>query len=391
MTSLPANSANLERQLPLDVPLLVAVVVLVLIGLVMVTSASIDVASARNEQAMYYLWRHLVYLLMGFGAGFVFLRLPMRWWDEQSWALLALALALLVLVLIPGIGKTVNGSTRWLSLGVINIQASEVAKVCLVMYTASYLVRRYEQVRSSWWGFCKPLLVLLVVAVLLLLEPDFGALVVTMSAVVGVIFLGGVRIMHFSALLTVCSAAVALLAVSQTYRLQRLTAYIDPWADQYDTGYQLTQALIAFGRGEWFGVGLGNSVQKLFYLPEAHTDFVFAIIAEETGLMGVLTVLALYAFLLWRCVNIARLASLAGQQFNALVAYGLSLLLGIQTLINLGVNTGLLPTKGLTLPFISYGGSSLIVSCVCIGVLLRIYAELPGREAQTHKEVSAYV
>lgn len=385
MTGKAEQAGHQRSGIELDIPLLVVAIILLVTGLVMVASASVDIAEARNQQALYYFWRHSAYLIVGICAGFAFLRLPMRWWHEQSWALLAFALFLLVLVLVPGIGKTVNGSTRWLGLGIINVQASEIAKLCLVIYTASYLVRRFDQVRESWWGFSKPLLVLMLVAFLLLLEPDFGALVVTMSAVIGVIFLSGVRIKHFAALLAVGSVSVGMLAVSQTYRLKRLTAYIDPWADQYDTGYQLTQALIAFGRGEWFGVGIGNSVQKLFYLPEAHTDFVFAIIGEELGLAGVLAVILLYAFLLWRGLDIARRAERAGQKFNALAGYGLTLLIGVQTLINLGVNTGLLPTKGLTLPLISYGGSSLIVSCVCIGVLLRIYMELPEENQHQSK------
>ena len=369
----------------IDYALLLVAFTLALVGLVMVTSASVDVAEAQNQGALYYFWHHSAYLLVGICAGFAVLSLPVRWWDEQSWLLLAFALLLLMLVLIPGVGKTVNGSARWLTIGFINIQPSEIAKVFLVVYTASYIVRHFDQVKESWWGFVKPLLVLILVAVLLLLEPDFGALVVTLSAVIGMIFLSGVRITHFSALLAVCACSIGMLAVSQAYRLERLTAYIDPWANQYDTGYQLTQALIAFGRGEWFGVGIGNSVQKLFYLPEAHTDFVFAILGEELGLAGVLVIIGLYALLLWRGLKTGRRAELAGQKFNALVAYGITLLLSVQTLINLGVNTGLLPTKGLTLPLLSYGGSSLIVSCICIGLLLRVYMEIPASTGELNQ------
>ncbi|OZG72035.1 putative lipid II flippase FtsW [Hahella sp. CCB-MM4] len=376
MTTMTLSHHRISHAVEVDLPLLGAAIALLAFGLVMVTSASLDVADVRNHQALYYFWRHGAYILIGLFVGFAMLRVPLRWWHEQSWVLLAIALAVLLAVLIPGIGRTVNGSTRWVGLGIINIQPSEIAKVCMVIYTASYLVRRMDEVRGSWWGFIKPLLVLMLVALLLLMEPDFGALVVIMSAIVGMIFLSGVALKHFGALLVMCVSSVALLAISQPYRLKRLTAYTDPWADQFNSGYQLTQSLIAFGRGELTGVGLGNSVQKLFYLPEAHTDFVFAIIGEELGLIGVLVVLALYGVLLWRGMSIARSAEKAGQLFNAYVGYGITLLLGVQALINLGVNTGLLPTKGLTLPLISYGGSSLIISCLCVGILLRIRAEL---------------
>ncbi len=386
MTTMTLSHHRVSHSVEVDLPLLGSAVALLALGLVMVTSASIDVAEARNQQALYFFWRHGAYILIGLFVGFAMLRVPLRWWHQQSWLLLAIAMVALAAVLIPGIGKTVNGSTRWISLGFINIQPSEVAKVCLVVYTASYLVRRMDEVRESWWGFSKPLLVLMLAALMLLMEPDFGALVVILSAVVGVIFLSGVTLKHFGALLVVCITSVALLAVSQPYRLKRLTAYTDPWADQFNSGYQLTQALIAFGRGEWTGVGLGNSVQKLFYLPEAHTDFVFAIIGEEFGLIGVVLIIGLYSFLIWRGLSISRAAERAGQLFNAYVGYGISLLIGVQALINLGVNTGLLPTKGLTLPLISYGGSSLIVSCLCVGILLRIRAELGEAEAKSHDE-----
>ncbi|WP_020409309.1 putative lipid II flippase FtsW [Hahella ganghwensis] len=385
MTTMTLSHHRIQHAVEVDLPLLGAAFALLCFGLVMVTSASIDVAEVRNQQALFYFWRHSAYILIGLFCGFVMLRVPLRWWHEQSWVLLAIAMTVLLAVLIPGIGKTVNGSTRWISLGIINVQPSEIAKVCMVIYTASYLVRRMDEVRGSWWGFIKPLLVLMIVALLLLMEPDFGALVVIMAAVVGMIFLSGVALKHFGALLIMCVSSVALLAVSQPYRLKRLTAYTDPWADQFNSGYQLTQSLIAFGRGELTGVGLGNSVQKLFYLPEAHTDFVFAIIGEELGLIGVLVTLGLYGLLLWRGMSIAKSAERSGQLFNAYVGYGITLLLGVQALINLGVNTGLLPTKGLTLPLISYGGSSLIISCLCVGILLRIRAELGAEEKSKNK------
>jgi cell division protein FtsW len=377
------HSGGVLRYSPVDAGrydtwLILSAVALMAIGLVMVASSSISVSSKLEVSPFYFLIRQLGYLLAGFMLAFITLRIPMKWWYEQSWMLLLIAFVVLVLVLIPGIGKTVNGSTRWIGLGFMNVQSSEISKVCLVLYIAAYLVRRQEEIRTSIWGFVKPLIVFCIMAVLLLMEPDFGALVVTLCALMGMIFLSGVRMMHFLALVGTALVCIGFIAISQQYRLERLTAYTEPFEHKYGAGYQLTQALIAFGRGEWSGVGLGNSIQKLSFLPEAHTDFVFAIIGEEFGVFGSLLVLGLFAVLIWRGFRIARQAEIKRLFFDAYVAYGIVLLLAAQVLINLGVNTGLLPTKGLTLPFLSYGGSSVIMCCVAVGLICRVAYESGG-------------
>jgi len=303
-------------------------------------------------------------------------QLPVIWWQKSGWLALSVALILLLVVLLPGVGKTVNGSTRWIGIGALNVQPSELAKLLLVSYLAGYLVRRHGEVKSTWWGFMKPRFILSAASVLLRLEPDFGATVVIGTAFLGMIFLSGARLGQFFMLITGCLIIVAMLIYSQPYRLERLTGYTDPWADQFGSGYQLTQSLIAFGRGDWMGVGLGNSIQKQFYLPEAHTDFVFAIIAEEFGLIGTLAIVILFAVMVYRAMHTGFLAEKSGMLFHAFFSYGLGLLLGIQAFINMGVNMGLLPTKGLTLPLVSYGGSSLILSCMCVGILLRIHQDV---------------
>jgi cell division protein FtsW len=300
------------------------------------------------------------------------LLIPLQLWQRLSGLLLLAAFALLVLVLLPGIGREVNGSMRWIGFGAFNVQPSEIAKLFVVIYLAGYLVRRQAEVRESWAGFFKPFVVLLPMAGLLLLEPDFGATVVMMGAAAAMLFLGGVGLLRFGLMVALAVGALFVLVQTQEYRLQRLITFTDPWADQFGSGYQLTQALIAFGRGEWFGVGLGNSIQKQFYLPEAHTDFVFAVLAEELGMLGALVTVGLFAFVCVRALYIGLWAEKAKQFFAAYVAYGLAFLWIGQFLINVGVNVGLLPTKGLTLPFLSYGGSSLVICCVSLALLLRI-------------------
>jgi cell division protein FtsW len=359
----------------LDMTLILTTVALLLIGMVMIVSASIDVASARNGSPMHYGVRHGIFVLLGMLAGLMAYQIPVAWWQKSSWLLLGLSLLLLLIVILPGVGKTVNGSTRWISFGSMNFQPSELAKLFLVAYLAAYLVRREEEMRTSWWGFTKPLLVLGLVGLLLLAEPDFGAAVVIGSAFIGMMFLGGARIGRFLVLLVASAGAAAALIYSSPYRLSRLTSYIDPWRDQFGSGYQLTQSLIAFGRGEVAGVGLGNSIQKQFYLPEAHTDFVLAILAEEFGLIGTLAVIALFAVLVYRALAIGYIAERIGRCYAAYLAYGIALLIGVQAFINMGVTMGLLPTKGLTLPLVSYGGSSLIVTCASIGLLVRIHRD----------------
>ena len=281
-------------------------------------------------------------------------------------------LLLLVLVLIPGIGRTVNGSRRWLALGPVGIQVSELAKMTMIFYLAGYLVRQKESVSQSILGFIRPMMVLGVVAVLLLLEPDFGATVVIACTVMAMLFLTGVKLRYYLGLMLGVGVSLAFLAVSSPYRVARLTAFLNPWADQFNSGYQLTQSLIAFGRGGWSGVGLGDGVQKLFYLPESHTDFLFAVLAEELGLLGILLVLALYSILVIRGLIIGLNANLQERLFASYTAYGITFWLGLQAAINMGVNAGLLPTKGLTLPLMSYGGASIVVNCMVIALLLRI-------------------
>jgi len=358
-----------RRGVDLDFPMLAGCLALLGLGLVMITSASSEVAAVNSGNPLYHMIRHLIYVVLGLGAGAAMLLVPLSFWQRMDWMLLLAAFGLLILVLLPGIGREVNGSMRWIGFGAFNVQPSELAKVFVVIYLAGYLVRRQEEVRESLWGFAKPFLVLLPMAFLLLLEPDFGATVVMMGAAVAMLFLGGVGMIRFSLLVIAAVGAVVVLVQTQEYRLQRLITFTDPWADQYGAGYQLTQALIAFGRGEWFGVGLGNSVQKQFYLPEAHTDFVFSVLAEELGMIGAL---ATIAFVGVRALYIGLWAEKARQFFAAYVAWGLAFLWLGQFLINVGVNVGLLPTKGLTLPFLSYGGSSLVVTCASMALLLRI-------------------
>jgi cell division protein FtsW len=266
----------------------------------------------------------------------------------------------------------VNGSVRWINTGLFNLQVSEPAKLMILVYLASYLARHGDEVRTQLSGFIKPLVILALAAVLLLLEPDFGATVVLMATAMGMIFVAGVRLWQFSGMLGLAGLSLGGLAVSSPYRMERLTTFLNPWADPFDSGFQLTQSLIAIGRGEWFGVGLGASIQKLFYLPEAHTDFVFAVLAEELGLFGVFTVIALYVLVVWRAFVIAARAEKGGNAFAALLAWGIGIWFGLQAFINMGVNMGLLPTKGLTLPLMSYGGSSMVVMCAAVALLLRV-------------------
>ena len=300
------------------------------------------------------------------------MRIDSREWEKWSVPLLFVCLFLLMLVLVPGIGRTVNGSRRWLSLGPIGIQVSELAKVTMILYLSGYLVRQQSSVRQSVLGFIRPMIVLGVVAVLLLCEPDFGATVVISGTVMAMLFLSGVKLRYFLGIVLVVGFCLIFLAVSSPYRVARLTAFLNPWADQFNSGYQLTQSLIAFGRGGWLGTGLGDGVQKSFYLPESHTDFLFAVLAEELGLVGILLVLTLYSILVFRGFVIGLTAYNKERLFAAYTAYGITFWLGLQAAINMGVNAGLLPTKGLTLPLLSYGGASVVVNCMAIALLLRI-------------------
>lgn len=360
----------------LDRALLLPALAIASIGLVMICSASISFADHSYGDAFFYLKRHLLFLLMGAVVAAVFLNVPSRFWFHYGVPLLVLTLLLLVAVLIPGVGRRVNGSQRWIPLGPLNLQVSEIAKFVMILFTAGYLERYQRELRENWRYFAKPIGLLGVVAVLLLLEPDFGSSVVMAATVMGMLFMGGARVWQFTLILLAGLGAMTSVALLSPYRLQRLVTFLDPWADQYDSGYQLTQSLIAFGRGEWLGVGLGNSVQKLFYLPEAHTDFVFAIYAEEFGLLGVVLAIALYVLLVSRILHVARRAVAQEDWFAAYSCFGIATMLAGQAFINMGVTSGLLPTKGLTLPFISYGGSSLLMCCAMVALVLRINREM---------------
>jgi cell division protein FtsW len=383
-----ARSSGQPRRLVLDPWLVGTVAALLLIGLIMVASASIGISEKETGHAFHYFQRQLLYVLAGLVAAGVGLAVPTRIWEEYSVYLLGGAFLLLVMVLIPGIGYEVNGSRRWIRLGFMNFQVSEAARVMLLMYVASYAVRRSEELRTDFKGFMKPVGVLAGAAVLLLFEPDFGAATVLFATGLAVLFLAGARVLHLLVPIVLGSAALGTLAVVSPYRLRRLTGFLDPWGDPFNSGFQLVQSLIAIGRGEWFGVGLGSSVQKLFYLPEAHTDFVFAVLAEEFGFLGVVVVVALFALLVTRALQISREAAQAGQTFQSYVAAAIGIWLGLQAFVNIGVNMGLLPTKGLTLPLLSYGGSSMLVTLGWIGVLLRIHhdTQVTGRGKPAPRE-----
>jgi cell division protein FtsW len=378
-----ARSTGRPRRLALDPWVLGPVAALLLVGLVMVASASIGVSERAMGTPFHFFQRQLAYVCLGLVAAAVAVSIPTAVWDKYSKVLMGAAFLLLLVVLVPGIGYEVNGSRRWVRLGIMNFQVSELARVLLLTYIASYAVRRADELRASFKGFVKPVLVLGAAAVLLLLEPDFGAATVLMATGLAVLFLAGVRIVHLLVPLVIGVAAMSTLAVTSSYRLRRLTSFRNPWEDAFDSGFQLTQSLIAIGRGEWLGVGLGSSVQKLFYLPEAHTDFVFAVLAEEFGLVGVVIVLGLFALLVGRALAVSRNAARAGLAFQSLLAAAVGIWLGLQVFVNVGVNMGLLPTKGLTLPLLSYGGSSMLVTLGWIGVLLRVHheTEATGRSA----------
>ncbi len=363
-----------------DVWLIATTLVLLVLGLVMVASASIATGDRQLGQPLYYFWRQAAYVTAGVLMGFAALRVPLVVWRRAGAVLLAFGVVLLVLALVPGIGREVNGSMRWISLGAVNLQPSELVKVFAVVYLAGYLVRRHNEVRQTASGFLKPMAVLTLIAGLLLLEPDYGATVVLFATALVMLFLGGVPLARFTGWMLAAAAVMSVIVLLAPYRVQRLTTFMDPWADPFDSGFQLTQALIAIGRGEWFGVGLGGSVQKLFYLPEAHTDFLFAVLAEEFGLVGMTLVIALFTVVVWRAFSIARRAEESSRPFSAYLAYGLGLGIGLQAFINIGVNLGVLPTKGLTLPLMSYGGSSMVASCLTLGLLLRIDHELRTRD-----------
>ena len=371
-----------RAMLDYDVSLAWSTLLLLALGLVMVYSASIAMAEASAHtgyRAWYFLARHAAFLAVGLAAAFVAFQVPVKVWQRGAiWLFIGGAL-LLVLVLIPGIGKSVNGSKRWLSLLIVNIQPSEFMKLAVILYAASYAVRKAaflhaeQPLRQTLLrGFAPLSVVMVLIGGLLLLEPDFGAFVVILAIAFGILFIGGLDWRLFLGLALLLPVALAAILIAAPYRVQRLTNFMDPWADPLHKGYQLSHSLIAFGRGEWLGVGLGSSVEKLLYLPEAHTDFLLAVIAEELGFVGVAAVIALFAWVLFRAYAIGRQAARLSRPFAALVAQGIGVWIGGQAFINMGVNMGVLPTKGLTLPLLSFGGSGIVVNCIAIAVLLRI-------------------
>ena len=357
-----------------DQMLLWVTFILLGLGLVMVYSSSIAIAEADKavgHQSTYYLVRQSIFILIGLVAGFVSFQIPVAWWQKMAPYLFLFGLALLVLVLTP-LGRNVNGSQRWLSLFVFNLQPSELMKLFAAMYVADYAVRKAPQMDSIVRGFLPMVAVMVLVGFLLLREPDFGAFAVIAAISISILWLGGINVKIFAGLLALLPVAIYMLIWSSPYRLQRVIGFMDPWADPYGKGYQLSHALIAFGRGEWFGVGLGASVEKLLYLPEAHTDFLLAVIAEELGFVGVLTVLGLFVWIVIRAFGIGKEAVANERYFAALLAQGLGVWMGVQGIINIGVNMGVLPTKGLTLPLLSFGGSGILANCIAMAVLLRV-------------------
>ncbi len=369
--------------------LLLTSAVILAVGLVMVASTSITLADKLTGNPFYYLERQLAFALVGILMGIAAYCLPLSWWQRSNFLLLILALGLLTVVLVPGIGRHVNGSIRWIVLGPFRLQVSEPARLLLLIYIASYCVRRHAELSSRFTGSLKPMLVVALAALLLLAEPDFGAAMVLIATSMVMLFFGGARLRDFAVFALLGVMGFLVLAVASPYRLERLTGFLHPWSQPFDSGFQLTQSLIAIGRGGFFGVGLGESVQKLFYLPEAHTDFMFAVLAEELGLLGCVVILALYFIFTWRAVVIARQAARKDQMFGAYLAFGLGLWIGLQAFINMGVNMGILPTKGLTLPLMSYGGSSLIVVCAAVGLILRVDRETRQGRSWSAQEATA--
>ncbi len=371
--------ARQKGSAPLSVPLdqwvLIPAVVLMAIGLIMVGSASIAVAEGQGVSVYFYMVRHVTFIALAVTLASAFRIIPIAFLERISRPMLLLAALLLLLVLVPGIGHTVNGSTRWIKLGVFNFQVVEAVKLMVIIYLAGYLARKSNLLQTRFFDTLKPLLLGGILASILLLQPDLGSAAVITALILSMIWLAGAAWKHLFALGLMTLPAFGFAAM-EPYRLRRIVSFMDPWADPYNSGFQLTQALIAVGRGELFGVGLGASIQKLFYLPEAHTDFIFAVLAEEFGLFGVIVVLALYLLLITRIMVIGMMAHRAEKPFSGYLAYGVGIWLGLQALVSVGVNLGVLPTKGLTLPLISSGGSSMLMSVLALAVVIRVKYEL---------------
>jgi cell division protein FtsW len=378
----PAGSRNQAFQagtMPVPVSLdswvLLPALLLLAIGIVMVGSASIAIAEGQGASTYHYLLRHIVFISAGVFLALTFKVIPIAFLERVSRPMLAMSVLLLLVVLVPGIGYTVNGSTRWIRLGFVNFQVVEAVKLMVIIYLAGYLARKARLVQARFFDTLKPLIYAGLLSGLLLIQPDMGSAAVITAIVAGMVWLAGAAWRHifFLGMLTIPAFGFAAM---EPYRLRRIVSFMDPWADPFASGFQLTQALIAIGRGELFGVGIGASIQKLFYLPEAHTDFIFAVLAEEFGLAGVIAVLLLFLLLVTRIMVIGIMAHRNNKPFAGFVAYGIGLWIGLQAVVSIGVNLGALPTKGLTLPLISSGGSSMLMSLVAIGIILRIKVEL---------------
>ena len=372
-------------------PLLVIVSAsLLAIGYVMMASSSLHLGIKETGNSLHYPIRQSLHIALGLILGICVAVTPIRVWEKSGQWLFIFGILLLIVVLVPGLGVKVNGSTRWLSIFGMRVQVSEVVKFFSVIYMAGYVTRHQESIRKSIFALFKPIILFSGACILLLMEPDFGSAVVIMIIAMGIMFLAGARLSPFIILLSSGSVLAALLVYFEPYRMKRVTSFLNPWADAKDTGYQLVHALISFGRGEWVGVGLGSGIQKLFYLPEAHTDFLFSVIAEELGLLGVLTVIGLFALLVWRTFEIAAAAEKADERFSAFIAYGLGIWFGFQSFVNMGVNMGILPTKGLTLPLMSYGGGSMMIMCCAVALIFRIQSEVTEINASMPKERSRW-
>lgn len=369
-----------ENTFHLDYFLLFICTSLLVMGFIIVTSSSLHLGEKMVGNHLYYPIKQLIHIALGLCVAVAVAFVPLRLWEQAGAWLFIAGLALLVIVLIPGVGVKVKGSIRWMAIGGLRVQISEIVKFISVIYMAGYVTRHQEHVQQSTYGLVKPLLLFSVACFLLLLEPDFGSAVVILVIAMGVMYLSGARLWQFLILITIVAMLAMLLVYFSPYRWARVTGFIDPWADAQNTGFQLVQALISFGRGEIFGVGLGSGIQKLFYLPEAHTDFLLSVLAEELGLVGVLSIIVLFSLLLWHSFALAIKAEQVGDKFAAFIAYGLGIWFGFQAFVNMGVNMGILPTKGLTLPLMSYGGGSMIVMCAAMALLFRVYSEVKEKE-----------
>jgi cell division protein FtsW len=369
----------------MDYFLLCLCALLLLVGFIMVTSSSLHLGEKLANNSLYYPLRQCIHIILGIGIASIICCIPLKVWEKMGPWMFIFGITLLIVVLIPGIGVKVNGSIRWIAVAGIRIQVSEVVKFISVVYMASYVTRHQDDVVNSTYGLVKPLLLFSLACFFLLLEPDFGSAVVILVIAMGIMYLGGARLWQFSILITVVTVLGVILVYFSDYRRARITGFINPWADAQDTGFQLVQALISFGRGEVFGVGIGSGIQKLFYLPEAHTDFLFSVLAEELGLLGVLLIISLFSLLFSHAFSLAVKAEQVNEKFAAFIAYGIGIWFGFQAFVNMGVNMGMLPTKGLTLPLMSYGGGSMITMCAGMALLFRVHSEVIEKQKQVPK------